>query len=975
MYSFIFTKFYPSSFFMKWSSSFIGTILAGTLLFTGFHVYANIDDNILVEHSYTCKIDRESQVATGELTLSLKYRGNTVITKLYTINNTWKIKSIIDDDPNNWFWTFGIEESANISIPGCGCPSALTGQTNYPSRITKDQSGSTVAQDYIFTNGSGSSREWARLADVIVLTPNLNGGNSRECGSGWTGTVDVSPVVSLTVSGNTLTGTVAYLTGNNAYSCLEIMGRTSGTGAEWYCTNDASRWQKLNQSQSGWTYASGTWTLSTTVGSWTAFPENVYRWYFKNSINNKIGKADFQVGNGNGTPVVSFTVSGNTLTGKVRNLSADNAYSCLLGPGINAICSSGTGSSNWVKMSSQSGWSYTWGVWYLTTSVGSWTAFPDGTYEWFWRNGTGGAIGKDSFTVDTASALRPIVSFTVSWSLLTGTVTRLTMNNTYSCIVHTDRGWFCRNSSGTNPWTRVQNGQSGWTYSGGMWYGSLSVLSGTEFSSGTHEWYWQEWTGGIIGSWSFTIGSGTTWSGTSWSGRIPVVTIMTSGSVLTGKVLYLSGTNASACLEVFWRGSGMNAEGACRSGTGSDWVKMPKNGWTYNSLSGTWEITRNVWPWTDMPNNRYAAFWKNDTTNVIGSWNFLVNVSMGTSPLVNISVMTHLSQSSTGMWQRLEWLTGTLTNLSQTNPYGCLEVVWRSTGSNMDGYCNSDMTHWTALPTQDWKFNAANQLWEINRKVGNGTDLPENTYRVFFKNGTGWDIGRGMFQVLVSKGLKIIGNVTGQWTQSYGKDAETSGNIADESRMNTLRNTLTSNIATLTRWVPDGTVVNGIIQFNQDVRYSSFANKDFSTIIVHGNLIVDSDISALKWIIVMKDSNGNKGNIIVEDSVSFINALIYTDGIFMGTSTDAKQPNPDLQLVLKGILLSRNTVGWSADPENLFLYPHQATTDINTAFMQDLNNVRSGNGWKAYLDTYIDAFIIDYDPSILTNTPPGFSGL
>ena len=55
----------------------------------------------------------------------------------------------------------------------------------------------------------------------------------------------------------------------------------------------------------------------------------------------------------------------------------------------------------------------------------------------------------------------------------------------------------------------------------------------------------------------------------------------------------------------------------------------------------------------------------------------------------------------------------------------------------MDGYCNSDMTHWTALPTQDWKFNAANQLWEINRKVGNGTDLPDNTYRVFFKNGTG----------------------------------------------------------------------------------------------------------------------------------------------------------------------------------------------------------------------------------------------
>lgn len=91
----------------------------------------------------------------------------------------------------------------------------------------------------------------------------------------------------------------------------------------------------------------------------------------------------------------------------------------------------------------------------------------------------------------------------------------------------------------------------------------------------------------------------------------------------------------------------------------------------------------------------------------------------------------------------------------------------------------------------------------------------------------------------------------------------------------------------------------------------------------------------------MKDASGNKGNIIVENDVTYINALIYAEGILMGLSTNAMQANQDLQLVLKGILLSRNTVGGSADPESLFVYPHLSTPDMHTAFIHDLNTVRS----------------------------------
>jgi hypothetical protein len=91
----------------------------------------------------------------------------------------------------------------------------------------------------------------------------------------------------------------------------------------------------------------------------------------------------------------------------------------------------------------------------------------------------------------------------------------------------------------------------------------------------------------------------------------------------------------------------------------------------------------------------------------------------------------------------------------------------------------------------------------------------------------------------------------------------------------------------------------------------------------------------------------------------------------MGESTDSAVLNPNQQLVLKWALFSKNTIGGSADPENLFLYPHTPTTNLNMAFMQDLNTVRSGNGGAQYKG-YNDAFIIEYDSTAITNPPARF---
>lgn len=103
-----------------------------------------------------------------------------------------------------------------------------------------------------------------------------------------------------------------------------------------------------------------------------------------------------------------------------------------------------------------------------------------------------------------------------------------------------------------------------------------------------------------------------------------------------------------------------------------------------------------------------------------------------------------------------------------------------------------------------------------------------------------------------------------------------------------------------------------------------------------------------------------------------LKGVFYADGVFRGPSEEYTEKNDDEQLVLNGVLYSHNTLGGSAFPEDLFIYPRVTTSDRNKAFMQDLNNVRSGNGGKTYKGKYIDAFIIDYDASILTNPPPGF---
>lgn len=225
------------------------------------------------------------------------------------------------------------------------------------------------------------------------------------------------------------------------------------------------------------------------------------------------------------------------------------------------------------------------------------------------------------------------------------------------------------------------------------------------------------------------------------------------------------------------------------------------------------------------------------------------------------------------------------------------------------------------------------------------------------------------------KWVRIIGNSAGTTITNFNlNNAWVIGEQTGPAAV-TARNAMIKNAALLTRWmVPNGEKsINDIYYAEGDFNYSSLSGKEFKTLILKGNLTIDTNIpdGSNKWIIVLAKDTGVDGNIIVWDSVTFIHALVFAEGTFRGASKFADALNPKIQLVLKGSLFSRNTVWWSATIQNLYLAWWAKTTDRDAAFRQDLNTVRNGNGNATYKN-YKDPFVIDFD-NMQSAPPPGFT--
>ena len=162
----------------------------------------------------------------------------------------------------------------------------------------------------------------------------------------------------------------------------------------------------------------------------------------------------------------------------------------------------------------------------------------------------------------------------------------------------------------------------------------------------------------------------------------------------------------------------------------------------------------------------------------------------------------------------------------------------------------------------------------------------------------------------------------------------------------------------------------------------------------NGNITITGNINSTGkrfGIVAIRDDQSNNaiGNIYVKNSVSRIQAYIYADAGFISanasgtpyaTNTTARTSELSNQLILKGLLLTRNTIGGAIGDNNTYLLPGGIkTNDLDKAMMYDLNYVRRGFvGWDInnnnIVDSgeYKDAFVIIYDEAIRNNPPAIF---
>ncbi len=244
------------------------------------------------------------------------------------------------------------------------------------------------------------------------------------------------------------------------------------------------------------------------------------------------------------------------------------------------------------------------------------------------------------------------------------------------------------------------------------------------------------------------------------------------------------------------------------------------------------------------------------------------------------------------------------------------------------------------------------------------------------------------------KWVRIIGAAGSNITSFNLNNA---GVIGEDSSASTveMRNAILRNVGLLTRGITytdlnNARVVNNVFYVEWDHTYSDLIAamgwSSFRTIIVRWNLTIDSAFPGhetsdpIIGIITVRRADGSGGNIIVNDDVASMRGILFAEGSFYGQSQSAASNTlgnvSQNKLVLKWSLFSRNTIGGSADPENLYVSGGATTTDIVLAFMQDLNNVRNWYGCPAWgpecYKNYPDPFIIDYE-NTLGDPPPGFT--
>nr|MDD3720113.1 hypothetical protein [Candidatus Gracilibacteria bacterium] len=166
---------------------------------------------------------------------------------------------------------------------------------------------------------------------------------------------------------------------------------------------------------------------------------------------------------------------------------------------------------------------------------------------------------------------------------------------------------------------------------------------------------------------------------------------------------------------------------------------------------------------------------------------------------------------------------------------------------------------------------------------------------------------------------------------------------------------------------------------------------------INGNINTNGTSNDVLGIVVMKDSNGNGGNIYIDPNVSYIKSIMYADKSLIsydGTNElggDTSFGVLKNQLYIYGSIFSENTIGGSRSNPIKCPYYINTCTSIEEAQKYDLDYLRryylkdtngdgigdtpAGGGVSYFPNTssnYKYPFVVEYNPLVQVNPPTPF---
>lgn len=231
--------------------------------------------------------------------------------------------------------------------------------------------------------------------------------------------------------------------------------------------------------------------------------------------------------------------------------------------------------------------------------------------------------------------------------------------------------------------------------------------------------------------------------------------------------------------------------------------------------------------------------------------------------------------------------------------------------------------------------------------------------------------------------LVINGKSMSKWKENYTSELNTFSNISKSD----LKKIIDKNAKDLIRWLKSWEKVNWVLYYEWDVTYSSVKSKlseNDSLIIKNWNLLIDQNVEKNIWIVVLNNNfkpeinSSNKWNIFVKNTVTKIEAYLYSDGGLISAKslnwekyTDEELRQHRLDLVWS--LISSNTVwGWEKWDSNYLLPWNKVTNNWELAERYDLNYIR-----KYIITCDVNnpnnySFKVEYNPAIQSKTPKVF---